>query len=171
MKQSLFFLILLFCVFGCRESEPSPEPPEELIPPSEVGAGFVSCLVDGKVRNILDKTGQIGSSFTAGVFSLSSLKRTSELDQGLGFEIYRVRGAGTYILSNENIGGYSEQKIVNDNVILNLYLTNSNYSGELKITFLDTERNIISGTFFFDAQDLNTNQVVRIRDGRFDIVY
>ena len=48
--------------------------------------------------------------------------------------------------------------------------TNSIKKGELTITRVDLQNSIISGTFWFDA--INTdNEVVEIREGRFDWNY
>ena len=52
----------------------------------------------------------------------------------------------------------------------NQYNTSLIHTGELKITRVDLQNSIISGTFWFDA--INTdNEVVEIREGRFDWNY
>tara|TARA_R110002049_G_scaffold64920_3_gene170773 strand:+ start:16293 stop:16472 length:180 start_codon:yes stop_codon:yes gene_type:complete len=54
--------------------------------------------------------------------------------------------------------------------IENISYTNTLKNGELKITRVDLQNSIISGTFWFDA--INTdNEVVEIREGRFDWNY
>ena len=44
------------------------------------------------------------------------------------------------------------------------------YKGEFTITKLDVEKQIISGTFWFDVQDPKTGETRKVRDGRFDVV-
>lgn len=52
----------------------------------------------------------------------------------------------------------------------NISYTNTIKKGELKITRLDLSNSIISGTFWFDA--INSNgEIVKIREGRFDMHY
>ena len=51
------------------------------------------------------------------------------------------------------------------------YYTNNEFDGELEIVKLDTENKIISGRFWFHCQEINTNEIVKITEGRFDIKY
>jgi hypothetical protein len=68
---------------------------------------------------------------------------------------------------NSNFG----QFIINSNIYSSnqFYTTNTNI-GELKITRLDTQQKIISGTFWYDAINPQ-GEIVKIRDGRFDMHY
>lgn len=43
-------------------------------------------------------------------------------------------------------------------------------AGELTITHLDEERQIVSGTFWFDAVN-KQGEKVQVREGRFDMRY
>lgn len=54
--------------------------------------------------------------------------------------------------------------------IINNSFTSQDYSGELTITKLDEENQIVSGTFLFDIEDHN-GEVQEIREGRFDMKY
>ena len=47
---------------------------------------------------------------------------------------------------------------------------NSNY-GELEIIKLDTENRIISGRFWFNCKDINSNTISHLTEGRFDLKY
>ena len=58
--------------------------------------------------------------------------------------------------------------------ISNIYSSNQFYTtnllnGELKITKLNTQQRIISGTFWFDA--ILSGEKIEIREGRFDMRY
>ena len=47
--------------------------------------------------------------------------------------------------------------------------TDSTYTGEMHITRFDIYNYIISGTFWFDAPNPYTGEIMHIRDGRFDV--
>jgi len=50
------------------------------------------------------------------------------------------------------------------------YTNGTTYKGEMTITKLDMENQIISGTFWFDVRDPKTGETREVRDGRFDVV-
>lgn len=52
----------------------------------------------------------------------------------------------------------------------NSYKTNANVTGELHITKLDEIKQIVSGTFFFDAINASGDKA-HVTDGRFDMQY
>lgn len=52
-----------------------------------------------------------------------------------------------------------------------VYYTNNEVSGELEIVKLDSVKKIISGKFWFDCQEVNSGEISKIREGRFDITY
>jgi len=52
----------------------------------------------------------------------------------------------------------------------NDYETNAKVSGQLMITKLDTMKQIVSGTFYFNALN-STGDTVKITNGRFDMPY
>lgn len=54
--------------------------------------------------------------------------------------------------------------------IRDTYKTSETQTGELKITKLDYDNHIVSGTFWFDVKDSN-GVVHEIRDGRFDVQF
>ena len=49
--------------------------------------------------------------------------------------------------------------------------TNQEYTGELIITKLDFNNQIVSGTFWFDLENPFTGERVEIREGRFDTLF
>jgi hypothetical protein len=51
------------------------------------------------------------------------------------------------------------------------YQTNSNSYGTVTFTKFDTENGIMSGTFEFEAQELNSEEIVNITEGRFDLTF
>lgn len=171
MKQLFTYLFLVIFLFGCGESEPNPEPepPEELIPPSQVGAGFVSCLINGEVWNV---RGQIGSSLTNGGLVIGTGKLEDNRQEAISIQVNNVTIEGIYSLYNENpfaFASYNVQTLENGRPVLMSYQTNTEHNGELIITHLDTKENIISSIFWFDAHRESTGEIIEIQDGRFDI--
>lgn len=63
-------------------------------------------------------------------------------------------------------GGYSYSNYTEG--IEEYYNTTPEVMGEMTITKLDFEDNIVSGTFWFDAVN-NEGDMVEIREGRFDM--
>ena len=63
-------------------------------------------------------------------------------------------------------GGYSITK----NGVQNQYSTTPQVVGEMTITKLDFENNIVSGTFWFDAIN-DEGEIVEVREGRFDMQF
>ena len=51
------------------------------------------------------------------------------------------------------------------------YKTTMQYYGELKVSHFDQENNIASGTFWFNAKEVNTGEIIHITEGRFDMQF
>ncbi len=65
-------------------------------------------------------------------------------------------------------GGGRFKQSINSSTFSN---TSQIYSGQLTVTKLDFTNNIISGTFRMDLVNPYTNEIVEIRDGRFDTLF
>ncbi|TXD81051.1 hypothetical protein ESY86_19500 [Subsaximicrobium wynnwilliamsii] len=68
-------------------------------------------------------------------------------------------GFGTYTFSIDNVQGGNE------------FRTNNNFSGVINFLKLDTENQIMSGTFEFEAEEINTGEIITVSDGRFDLTF
>ena len=68
------------------------------------------------------------------------------------------------------IGGAANYVFLNDSNFGEFY-TNSNYYGVVTFTKFDTENGIMSGTFEFQAQELNSEEIVNVTEGRFDLTF
>lgn len=87
------------------------------------------------------------------ILSLSLSTNAKEIEQGQTYQLIEEadgNATGIYGLSGD------------------LFFTNSIQTGEMTITRLDLNTQIVSGTFFFDVIDGN-GQLREIRDGRFDM--
>lgn len=98
---------------------------------------------------------------------------------GNGTEVVAIYSSDTileekmrYILTNIDSKKSAEFSIIGGmaGVPDENYNTSQNYIGELHITKLDKEKNIISGTFWFDAVN-EQGKKVEIREGRFDMKF
>lgn len=175
MKKSLILLLTTFTFSCCnKDDNPTPANPISQLPPAtQTGANTFGCLLDGQVfipgggTNPLDCVYQ----FVNGgyYFALQGNKRDSDnnlLRISIGTINLQIAQNNIYQLKEQQDGNSVGRFSVNG---LPSY-TSSNYTGELKITKLDTQNQIVSGTFWFDVKDQN-NVIHQIRDGRFDMQY
>ena len=170
MKKMLFLMLISLCVFACKDREPDPNVLPEA---TQTGANTAGALVDGKVwvatTTFLNPPGsrceQIGTKtkITLDLRNKANIGSNSIEIHALieNFEINK-----TYVLSEDStIGGANYAIFINAEGIG--YLSNSTYYGRIKITRLDIQNQIVSGTFEFQAVNANGN-IVNITDGRFD---
>lgn len=172
--KNLFLLLSFFTLSCCHKDDDQPKTELEKLPPAtQTGANTFGCLLDGQAfipeggLNPLDCVYQ----FVNGgyYFALQGSKRDS------------ANNSLFLALSTENVQIFANQiYILKENIAGNAYgtygfsaifsRTNSIQTGELKITKLDTQNQIVSGTFWFDVKDHN-DVIHQIRDGRFDMQY
>lgn len=149
-------------------------PIDQLPPATQTGENTFGCLLDGEAFipgggiNPLDCVYQFvnGGYF----FGLQGNKRDEDNNRitlSLSTNTLEIDEGNTYMLFDNSIGnayaGYSY-------VTLSSFTSQDN-TGELTITKLDTENQIVSGTFWYDVQHPLTGEIVEIREGRFDMQY
>ena len=190
IKITLLLLILLL-LGACRKDKKTPA--ITLPPYTEVGANTFGCMIDGKVfvpksdhwminkikagyQNLFLGNGEIG-------FVLSALNTdwgNNIVFNGV-FNEARPMEEKTYPLGYYNGSYHKNPVIIEDSIYVRYYTEEGldadayvckppNYVGELTIKHFDLEKQIMSGTFWFDAVDTFGN-VVEVRDGRFDVVF
>ena len=171
-------LLLSAASCGKKPAPPEPVAPIDQLPPyTETGAQTFGCLIDGKAfLPKRDPSMQISPlaceyQYVSGVqyFVLYCLNGDSK--NKIVFNItYLALEERVYQLGNfysDTISGrYVEYSPINDFVI-----RRPEQKGELHIGHFDLERQIVSGTFWFDAVDTLTGKVVQVREGRFDMVF
>jgi hypothetical protein len=175
--RKLVFLLTISLTLSCCNSDDdnnAQNPIDQLPPETQTGENTFGCLLDGEVfipgggTNPLDSVYQ----FVNGgyYFSVQGNKRDSEnnlLTISIGvLNIELTQGTTYQLLENED-GNATARFLIST---LSNY-TSSNNSGELTITKLDTENQIVSGTFWFDVIHPLTGEIVEIREGRFDMQY
>jgi hypothetical protein len=179
MKTHFFALMTVFILLGCSKNDEPPKTPVDQLPPAtQVGANKVGCLVNGEVflpkgsnplgppivtcyYQYVNNGFEFGLSFSNdsnGLRYITILSNKLEFTQGA---IYNIKQQDA---DNSLYAFYTPQ--LNQG-----FRTTESFTGTLQITKLDLSNNIISGTFKFDAVKLNSGEIVKITEGRFDMKY
>ena len=180
MKKT-FLLLFLMCIFGCSkdDNKKTTNPIEQLPPMTTSGKNTIGCLVngvpftdsglmnnfyqlvEGEYYLVINWENGFGDNFVAGQISI----RNTQIVEG-----------ESYILNNNNssleeFSGGSAKYVFSDNSNSGEFNTNSNYYGTVTFTKFDTENGIMTGTFEFQAQELNSEEIVNVTEGRFDLTF
>lgn len=174
--KNVLQLFLLFLLVSCTQND-------DILLNDEVynGKGGISCEVNGEVLKPSTAILYNNKSFSFGTdannVSLLSISFTNS--KGYDFKSIQVVGFNADYESNlvgkvfnlqsetnkESFGNYN---FIKDGVE-NKFTTTEIKKGELKILFFDKQKNIMGGTFWFDA--INSNgEMVKVRNGKFDLI-
>jgi hypothetical protein len=185
MKKLILLLTTIFVVSCCSKDDDR-TPIEQLPVATQVGANTAACLVNGQVflpkgssqfgpiLSCFYQQDQDGYHFGLAITekgtnenkSVGIATNSNPLAENITYELVE-RKSDINNKYNSNFG----QFIINSNITSSnqFYTTNINI-GELKITKLDTQKKIISGTFWYDAVNA-AGKKVEVREGRFDMRY
>jgi hypothetical protein len=184
LKQ--FFVLLLTLTlfsFSCRKHIIPPVDQLSLLPTAtQTGANTFGCLVNGqafvpKNQNILEGPDlQCNYIYTAGGYHLTVAGGNKNRDGSItdivvGTDSLAI-AEGEILTLKTFVSGNAEASYTlffysggeND------YETNNIVTGQLTITRLNTVKQIVSGTFYFNAVN-RTGDTVKITNGRFDMPY
>jgi hypothetical protein len=179
LKITLLFLATL-TLSCCDKDNNSFSSNDQLPPETQTGANTVGCLVNGKVflphqegiNSPVNCFYQLDNGEYFFTMNFADLRGTGFKEVFVQTGRINLQAGQIYILNKNPIvdgdytgggGGYSTS-------LSNTYYTNTIKTGELKISRLDLQNSIISGTFWFDA--VNTaGETIQIRSGRFDMHY
>lgn len=172
----LLFALLITLTTSCQsDDDGGGDPISQLPEATQTGENTAGCLVDG-VPLTPKSNGGINSVFQCFYqqvdgeffFNISFTDNTGEdnLNVSVRSRMMEISEGETYIL---NIGAFSESGYgaVYGGSSTSFYSTSTNNTGQLTISKLDFNNNIVSGTFFFDAVN-NSGETVSITEGRFD---
>jgi hypothetical protein len=175
MKTYITYLIIILAFIACKNDDynNTGNPLDQLPPITTTGENTFGCLLDGEAflpggtPNPLDCVYQfINGEFYFGLQGNNRDELNNNVRISIGtVALELVEGEEFTLLENETgnaMGRFS--------YATNATYTSQNNSGVLKITRLDTENNIVSGTFSFDIIDFEGN-LREIREGRFDMQY
>lgn len=182
IKGFVLVIVTLCSGMFCNEYKPKVD---QLPPLTQTGADTFGCLIDGKVfipksKGFLDGSNlqcqyqylEQNNQPPCNYFALTASDPKSYPDQIYGISLSAQcvdLGVGIYELTNYQTlfslaGEFGIHGFYGDDE----YYTNTIHKGELNITRFDLEKQIMSGTFWFDAINQD-GKIVEIRDGRFDV--
>ena len=169
MKNLLTLLstIIILCTAGCQK--------EKLTKETQNGANTFSCTINGKVfkpckgSGLFSTNPLFGGVLISGSTSVSIYAQCfdSDPEREINIELENFNGIGEYLLnSGNNFCRLSEYNP------LKKYSSSVTQKGKVVITKDDRINYILSGTFEFEAANLNdANDIVKVESGRFDISY
>jgi hypothetical protein len=183
MKNMILYITLVLLFSSCDKDDNKSS--NELPAATTTGANTAGCLVNGQVF-LPRGNSQFGPTLSCFYqqdqdgyhLGLSIVEKGSNENKSVTISTNPLQliQNTTYNLAEQTNNGsnYNSnfgQFIINSNIYSSnqFYTTNTNI-GELKITRLDTQQKIISGTFWYDAINPQ-GEIVKIRDGRFDMHY
>ncbi|MFN4762962.1 DUF6252 family protein [Gillisia sp. Q332] len=176
---NLFLILLLIGLNSCSKQDECDNPVDCLPPATHIGANTAGCLVNGEV--LVPTGGGFNRPtvllsqyvFHNGryIFSISIVDLKSKIDRSIHLESKKNKliNGETYTLSKSTEDSSSAFYFLEGGFV-DAFETTDEIIGEFKVTHLDEYKNIISGTFWFDAIN-NEGEIVQIREGRFDVRY
>jgi hypothetical protein len=185
--QTLSFLLLAFSFLlttsmQCKKDQTGID---ALPPATQEGKETFGCLVNGEAFTPKGSSlgGPILSSFYQYLntttakgfyFNVACNRRESGISRSISIngDSILIKEGITYLLKNypnknEINGKYA---IVSGGGNINQYVTTNTFQGELFISKFDETKQIVSGTFWFDAVN-DKDEKVEVREGRFDVHY
>ena len=187
IKFTLISLLFLFTFCSCKKQKPS-NPIDQLPPATDTGANTFGCLVNGEAVIIHKPFGDFSPDFgceyqliyhtvtgySFNVHALDEVDGCHIKGVAIGLDSIQLQEA-TYLLNTPfvNYGRHGLVNIANGcpPSPLLMYATDSAVTGQVTITHFDQQKQIVSGTFYFDAVETTTGDTVHVTDGRFDMIY
>jgi hypothetical protein len=177
------FISLLLCLFtACKKKQAEPTELEKLPPATQTGANTFGCLVNGQAFLPSADLGNGGPYQCNYIYSnggyylgISASSKSSSnyitLVSLAATNLTISEGQVLNLITYQSGNGSGEYSIITNSTQTNDYKTKTNIqTGQLHISKFDQANQIISGTFFFDAINSNS-EIVHITDGRFDMKY
>ena len=185
MKRLITFSLLtlwflstaVFCFRQPRHEDDAPLPPA-----TQNGSETFACHVNGKsfIGTPYNCFFQYNPGRGRYYMSLTGKDKTYKYNEQYPWSIHLVSTFSTWNIPNDTIIplGFFIDSInsaegiaffTNENRDYRDGRTDSTHIGEMHITRFDIYNYIISGTFWFDAPNPYTGEIMHIRDGRFDV--
>lgn len=177
MKVGILLLLPL-CFLLLSNSCSKSKSEDKLPPTTQTGANTFGCLIDGKVW--IPTGGGIGSGINAtrgGFFQDAAGKlniyiAANSYNDGVEIYLKHITSTGTFYL-NSNTG-------VKPNVIFpesygvyfidgqEEYVTDFTHTGTVNISYADTTKGIVAGTFEMQLYQKTSGKVINVTQGKFD---
>ena len=167
---------------ACKKHVIKPVDQLSLLPPAtQTGANTFGCLVNGQAfvpgGSVFSGAHfQCNYIYTANGFHLT-VAADNENDNNtqlkgviVGTDSLAIVQGQTLVFKTFAPGNADASYTIYPTIGQIRYVTNNTVSGELTITKLDSVKQIVSGTFYFNAINI-AGETVSVTDGRFDMQY
>ena len=173
----LLILSLILLSSSCKKHAVKPVDELSKLPAAtQTGANTFGCLINGKAfvpqnRSILQGPSiQCNYIYTAGGYHFTAAADNKNQGIIVGTDSLAIAEGQTLTFKTFTPGNADASYTLYYIIGENQYVTNNTVSGRLTITKLDPVKQIVSGTFYFDAVNGN-GETVKITNGRFDMLY
>jgi len=174
MKRTLLFFALALLttsvlLTGCKKDE-NPADGGSGGGNTQTGAGTMSAKIDGQSWSSTSIPGLPGAyaTYTGNILTITGSQLQGTSATFLNITIVNVTGTGEFRLgtdSAQGVGTYGTSGTSDGQ-----WTTTDTETGTVRITKLDTQNKIVSGTFSFRCRSTNATPEIRnITDGRFDV--
>ena len=168
--RKLFLTLTVLLFLACSKNDDNQDYKTTLPEATQTGVVMFACYVDGKAY-ISKGYGQV-TCFYQWVDGRQHFIVSGDFDNNY-LALISVGGGVIeqgmkYSLKSSESGYAGSATFVLDEVFARGSETNMKYTGELTITTLNMEKEIVSGTFWYDIENPYTGEKVEIREGRFD---
>jgi hypothetical protein len=177
-KIAMLFLMMALLI-ACNKDD---DVPQTLPEATQTGRGIFACYVNGKpyidIRqpNTINfnafyqlVNGDYFFNITSTIGNIGDVAIGTVRTIGIGTTEKEIIEGGVYqLLNREPNNAWGLCAIKNSNTTSELLETNVLNNGEMTITKLDIENQIVSGTFWFNVENPFTGETIEIREGRFD---
>jgi len=178
--KKLLLLLTIITTFSCcnKNDDDQPTNPIDQLPPAtQTGEQTFGCLINGEAfvppsfgNNAPGAFYQfIGGAYTLGIHA-STGGGTELKSINLGCLDMPLIEETDYTMLEFATGNYFGEYRIGAGFVFDGSSSSGN-PGTLTITRFDQINFIISGTFSFEAKDINTGETIQITNGRFDMNY
>jgi hypothetical protein len=178
MKTYIKIMIIAIFFMSCNNDDNKPSNPVDQLPPAtQTGAQTIGCLVNGVPftdSGVMNNFYQLIDGEYYLVINWSKDTYQGYKDGQLALNRIEIQGGQTYVLDKSSFidGDYTGAGATftsNLSEFFGQYETNENFMGKIHFTRFDTENFIMSGTFEFQAKEIQSGKTINITDGRFDL--
>lgn len=179
LRNSLKFTIIILTIWGCDKKTSNNENYLNFTPPKGNYYSTVFCKInDSEWYDCSPNGGIVGwkgsgvivdyeNKITGTPLVMEITNTCNSSISDLYFYLIPFNGIGKYPLTKRNNGSYAVMTANLEGVHIKPFETNFNNNGTVEITDFDYKEKTVSGTFSFDALYTDSNQVAKIRDGKF----
>lgn len=178
MKNLILTFAISIAFMSCNKDDDQPSNPVDQLPPAtQTGAQTIGCLVNGVPftdSGIMNNFYQFIDGEYFLVVNWSEDTFQGYKDGQIALNRIEIQEGQTYVLDKSSFiaGDYTGAGATftsNLSEFFGQYETNENFTGIIHFTRFDTENFIMSGTFEFEAKEIQTGQIFTVTDGRFDL--